>query len=308
VSRPPASRAEELAAAYLRNRPRLIGVAYAVLGTRAEAEDVVSECWLRLVSADEREPVLDVDAWSTVAVARRALDVLRSARLQRETYTGPWLPEPLFEDQPGISDPAERVTLDERVSFALMVVLETLTPAERTSWVLHDLFCLPFAEIAEVVGRSPAAVRQLAVRARAHVTAAAPRIDVDAAEHRRTVTAFFSAAAGGDLAGLLAVLDPSVVLTSDGGGRIRAAQRPVHGADRVARFLIGVTSKITPGQQAVPLVVNGGPGFMVLDGATAVLIGSITVQDGRVQRVDLVLTPDKLPRGPVLGVPDPGGA
>lgn len=306
MSPSPASREEELAAAYTRNRPRLIGVAYAVLGTRAEAEDVVSECWLRLVSADEREPVLDVDAWSTVVVARRALDVLRSARLQRETYIGPWLPEPLLEDQPGFSDPAERVTLDERVSFALMVVLETLTPAERTSWVLHDLFGLTFAEIAEVVGRSPAAVRQLAVRARAHVAAATPRIDVDAALHQRTVAAFFSAAAEGDLAGLLAVLDPTVVLTSDGGGRISATRRPVRGADRVARFLIGVTSKIAPGQRAVPSVVNGGPGFIVLDGTTVILIGSITVGDGRVQRVDLVLTPDKLPRGPVLGADSSG--
>ena len=305
---PPESREEELAAAYLRNRPRLIGVAYAVLGTRAEAEDVVSECWLRLVGADQRERVLDVDAWSTLVVARRALDVLRSARLQRETYTGPWLPEPLLEDQPGIDDPAERVTLDERVSFALMVVLETLTPAERTSWVLHDLFDMPFAEIAEVVGRTPAAVRQLAVRARAHVTAAAPRIEVDAALHRRTVAAFFSAAAEGDLAGLLAVLDPTVVLTSDGGGRISAARRPVHGADRVARFLIGVAGRITPGQRVLPRVVNGGPGFMVLDGSTAILIGSITVDGGRVQRVDLVLAPEKLPRGPIVDVPDGGGS
>ncbi|HST80493.1 MAG TPA: RNA polymerase sigma factor SigJ [Kineosporiaceae bacterium] len=304
---PGSNREEELAAAYTRNRSRLIGVAYAVLGTRAEAEDVVSDCWLRLVSADQRERVLDVDAWSTVVVARRALDVLRSARLQRETYTGPWLPEPLLEDQPGINDPAERVTLDERVSFALMVVLETLTPAERTSWVLHDLFGLTFAEIAEVVGRSPAAVRQLAVRARAHVTAAAPRIDVDTALHRRTVAAFFSAAAEGDLAGLLAVLDPTVVLTSDGGGQISAARRPIHGADRVARFLIGVSSRITPGQRAVPSAVNGGPGFMILDGASAILIGSITVDGGRVQRVDLVLAPDKLPRGPVVDVPDWGG-
>jgi RNA polymerase sigma-70 factor (ECF subfamily) len=307
VNVPASSREEELAAAYTRNRSRLIGVAYAVLGTRAEAEDVVSECWLRLVSADQQKPVLDVDAWSTVVVARRALDVLRSARLQRETYTGPWLPEPLLEDQPGINDPAERVTLDERVSFALMVVLETLTPAERTSWVLHDLFGLTFAEIAEVVGRTPAAVRQLAVRARTHVAAATPRVDVDGAHHRRAVAAFFRAAADGDLAGLLAVLDPAVVLTSDGGGRISAARRPVHGADRVARFLIGVASKITPGQRAVPRAVNGGPGFMILDGTTAVLIGSITVDCGRVQRVDLILAPDKLPRGPVLGAADWGG-
>ena len=153
-------RAEELAAAYSAVRPRLVGIAYAVLGTRAEAEDVVSDCWLRLAQADAREPVRDVAGWAVVAVSRRALDVLRSARVQRESYVGPWLPEPILDD------PADRVSLDERVSFALMVVLETLSPAERTAWVLHELFGMPFPEIAQVVGRSPAAVRQLELTAR----------------------------------------------------------------------------------------------------------------------------------------------
>jgi len=135
-------------------------------------------------------------------VSRWALDVLRSALVRREAYVGPWLPEPL------VGDPADRVTLDDRVGFALPVVLETLSPAERTAWVLHELFGMPFPNVARVVGRSPAAVRQLAVRARAHVAAGAPRLDVDAAEHRRTVEAFLGAATGGDLAGLLAVLEP----------------------------------------------------------------------------------------------------
>lgn len=281
--------ADELAAAYSAIRPRLVGIAYAVLGTRAEAEDVVSDCWLRLAEADAREPVRDVEGWAVVAVSRRALDVLRSARVRRESYVGPWLPEPI------VDDPADRVSLDERVSFALMVVLETLTPAERTAWVLHELFGMPFPEIATVVGRSPAAVRQLASRARAHVAAGAPRLDVDAADHRRTVDAFLAAAEGGDLAGLLAVLDPDVVLTSDGGGIATAARRPVLGADRVARVLLGVAHRQPVRHRHV--TVNGQPGFATTDPDGRLLaVCALTVGAGRVLRVDLVMTPAKLPR------------
>ena len=282
-------RAEELAAAYSAVRPRLVGIAYAVLGTRAEAEDVVSDCWLRLAHADAREPVRDVAGWAVVAVSRRALDVLRSARVQRESYIGPWLPEPILDD------PADRVSLDERVSFALMVVLETLSPAERTAWVLHELFGMPFPEIARVVGRSPAAVRQLASRARAHVAAGAPRLDVDAADHRRTVEAFLAATAGGDLAGLLAVLDPDVVLTSDGGGIALAARRPVLGADRVARLLLGAAHRQPVVHRAV--TINGQAGYATTDPDGRLLaVCALTVQDGRVVRVDLVMSPTKLPR------------
>jgi RNA polymerase sigma-70 factor, ECF subfamily len=282
-------RAEELAAAYSAVRPRLVGIAYAVLGTRAEAEDVVSDCWLRLAHADAREPVRDVAGWAVVAVSRRALDVLRSARVQRESYIGPWLPEPILDD------PADRVSLDERVSFALMVVLETLSPAERTAWVLHELFGMPFPEIARVVGRSPAAVRQLASRARAHVAAGAPRLDVDAADHRRTVEAFLAATAGGDLAGLLAVLDPDVMLTSDGGGSALAARRPVLGADRVARLLLGAAHRQPVVHRAV--TINGQPGYAATDPDGRLLaVCALTVRDGRVVRVDLVMSPAKLPR------------
>ena len=282
-------RAEELAAAYSAVRPRLVGIAYAVLGTRAEAEDVVSDCWLRLAHADAREPIRDVAGWAVVAVSRRALDVLRSARVQRESYIGPWLPEPILDD------PADRVSLDERVSFALMVVLETLSPAERTAWVLHELFGMPFPEIARVVGRSPAAVRQLASRARAHVAAGAPRLDVDAADHRRTVEAFLAATAGGDLAGLLAVLDPDVVLTSDGGGIALAARRPVLGADRVARLLLGAAHRQPVVHRAV--TINGQAGYATTDPDGRLLaVCALTVRDGRVVRVDLVMSPTKLPR------------
>lgn len=164
-----------LAAAYAEARPRLTRMAYAMLGSHAEAEDVVADCWLRLAAANAREPVRDVEGWAVVAVARGALDTLRSARSRRETYVGPWLPEPLLTAAGTAPDPADRVTLDESVSFALLVVLERLSPAERTAWVLHDLFRLEFPEVAEIVGRTPAAVRQLASRARRHVADGTPR-------------------------------------------------------------------------------------------------------------------------------------
>jgi RNA polymerase sigma-70 factor (ECF subfamily) len=303
------TRQDELAAEYTRIRPRLLRAAYALLGTWADAEDVVADSWLRLAASDQRDPVADVEAWAVVAVSRRALDVLRSARVQREAYVGPWLPEPLVERLPGpagpdaltasadLADPADRVTLDESVSYALMVVLETLTPAERTAFVLHDLFGVPFTEVAGVVGRGPAAVRQLATRARAHVRAGAPRMTVSSGEHQDTVDAFFRAAAGGDIAGLVAVLDPDVVVTSDGGGQAQAARRPVRGAERAARFLVGVAAKIRADQRVVPMTVNGGPGLALVDpDGTASLVGALTVAEGRILRVDLLVAPAKLAR------------
>ena len=289
-------RADELAAAYDAARPRLVRVAYAVLGSGSDAEDVVSDVWLRLVVADGRDPVLDVEAWSTTVVARAALDVLRSARSRREVYVGPWLPEPLVALEPMSPDPADRVTLDESVSFALLVVLESLSPAERTSWVLHELFGVPFAEVARVVGRSPDAVRQLASRARAHLAERAPRLDVDAAEHDEAVGAFLRAAAGGDLEALVATLDPDVVLTSDGGGEVSAARRPVHGADSVARFFLGIAARRVPGDDVDVRPVNGRTGLVLRHGDELTGVVSFTVADGRVVRVDFLRSPSKLLR------------
>ena len=287
------TRESDLADQFSRARARLIRVAYAVLGSTADAEDVVSDCWLRLCSADAREEIVDVDAWCTVTTARLALDLLRSARVRRETYVGPWLPEPLIGTA---VDPADRITLDESVSFALMVVLETLTPAERTTWVLHDLFAMPFNEVAEVVGRSPAAVRQLAARARAHVTAAAPRVTVTPDEHDAAVAAFAAAVAGGDLNALLQALDPAVVLTSDGGGAVSAARRPITGADKVSRFLFGIAGNVSEGQRLELVSVNGATGLALYTGERVDIVVSFTVRDGRIVRVDFVLAPDKLPR------------
>jgi len=276
---------DRLAAAYDAERPRLVRVAYAILGSHAEAEDVVADCWLRLVAADEREPVRDVAAWATVTVARAALDVLRSARVRRETYVGPWLPEPV------VGDLADQVSLDDSVRYALLVALERLTPAERTAWVLHDIFEMPFDEVADAVGRSPEAVRQLARRARQHVAAGTPRVTVDAGTHDRVVGAFLGAAAGGDLAGLVRLLDPSVVLTSDGGGVVNAARRPVLGPDRVARFFAGVAQK--DGQVEI-VDVNGRTGIAWrVDGRLHSVV-SFTVDGELITRIDIVLAPGKL--------------
>jgi RNA polymerase sigma-70 factor (ECF subfamily) len=281
--------AEALAAQFEEHRPRLVRVAYAILGSRAEAEDVVADTWLRLVAADDRDPVRDVLGWSTVAVSRAAIDVLRSARVRREAYVGPWLPEPDVQEP----DPADRVTLADTVRYALLVVLEQLSPAERTAWVLHDLFGMPFDDVARAVGRSPAAVRQLASRARRHVADGTPRVEVDQDTHERVVTAFVAAAGGGDVAGLVSLLDPDVVLTSDGGGVVSAARRPVHGPDHVARFMVGIVRKV-PDAALVPALVNGLPGLVgVVDGRRLVVV-SVTVDDGLVTRVDIVLAPDKL--------------
>lgn len=287
------ARTDELARAYAAARPRLTRVAYAVLGSTSDAEDVVSDGWLRLERADAREPIQDVEAWATVAVARLALDLLRSARVRRESYVGPWLPEPVVATS---DDPADHVTLDESVSFALMVVLETLTPAERTTWVLHDLFGLPFAEVADIVGRSPAAVRQLASRARIHVADRSPRLDVAPSEHDAAVAAFARATGTGDLTALLGVLDPDVVLTSDGGGHVSAARRPVRGADKVGRFVLGIAAKAKGGQRAAPVEVNGRTGLGLFDGDRLAGVVSITVQQAKIVRLDFVLAPEKLPR------------
>ncbi|GAA1526008.1 RNA polymerase sigma factor SigJ [Nocardioides humi] len=287
-----ADRQAALAVEYDALRPRMVRVAYAILGSRAEAEDVVADCWTRLVAADAREPVRDLTGWLTVAVARAATDVLRSARVRREEYVGPWLPEPFVSASE--ADPADRVTLDETVSYALAVVLESLSPAERTAWVLHDVFGMGFPEVAAVVGRTPAAVRQLAARARTHLAAQTPRFEVDRTAHEEVLGRFLAAAAGGDLSALLATLDPDVVLTSDGGGVVSSARRPVLGADRVARFLAGLVGKYV-GRVEVELVdANGAPAIGLREDGTLISLILLTVVGERATRVDILRAPAKL--------------
>lgn len=289
----PVARVQALAGEYDALRPRMVRVAYAILGSRTEAEDVVADCWTRLVEADAREPVRDLTGWLTVTVARAATDVLRSARVRREEYVGPWLPEP-FVAPSSEADPADRVTLDETVSYALAVVLESLSPAERTAWVLHDVFGMGFPEVADVVGRTPAAVRQLASRARTHLAAQPARFEVDRTTHEEVLGRFLAAAAGGDLAALLEVLDPDVVCTSDGGGAVNAARRPVHGADRVARFLVGLVAKYVGDVEVELVEANGAPAVALREDGVLTSLLVLTVVGGRATRVDLLRAPAKL--------------
>lgn len=287
---------DDLAHGFDQIRPRLIRVAYAMVGSRAEAEDVVADTWLRLANAHDRGSIDDVEGWCVVAVSRRAMNVLRSARVQREAYTGPWLPEPLIATLPDNGpDPADRVTLDESLQYALLVVLETLSPAERTAWVLHDVFGMPFPEIADVVGRTPGAVRQLAARARRHVRAGKPRVQVDRDAQENVLRAFLHASRTGDLETLIGMLDHSVTLTSDGAGEVTAARRPVVGADKVARFFLGVAERYGPQHHFTLIDVNGAPGLAITHDGHPTAVLSLTVDEGIIQRIDMVLAPNKLP-------------
>jgi RNA polymerase sigma-70 factor (ECF subfamily) len=271
-------------------RPRLLRLAYSELGDVGEAEDVVQEAWLRLERSDA-ETIRNLDAWLTTVVARLALDRLQSARARRETYVGPWLPEPLLSAD---EDPADRVTLDESVSYALLTVLEQLSPAERTAFVLHDVFDLPFADIADDVGRTPEAVRQLASRARRHVKRESPRFAASRDEHDRAVRAFAQAIAEGNLEGLVAALDPDVVWTSDGGGRAAASRTPLRGQTRVARAWAALSRRSA--DAPTEIILNGRLGLVLpsSDGHRAAL--SFVVSDGRITRIDAVRNPDKLRR------------
>lgn len=284
-----------VAARFAQARPRLLRLAYIELGDVGEAEDVVQEAWLRLQGADA-EAIENLDGWLTTVVGRLALDRLRSARARRETYVGPWLPEPLAsEDALPSEDPADRVTLDETVSFALLTVLEQLSPAERTAFVLHDVFDVPFGDVAAVVGRTPEAVRQLASRARRQVQRERPRFATSRVDHDRAVRAFAQAVAEGDLEGLVAVLDPDVVWTSDGGGRATASRRPLLGGARVARAWAAL-SRRSP-REPVERTLNGQLGLVIAsgDGHRAAL-SFVVGDDGRITRIDAVRNPDKLQR------------
>lgn len=275
-----------------RHRRLLFTVAYQMLGSVAEAEDVVQDAWLRWSAAD-RGDVADPRAYLIRVASRLALDRLDSARVRRETYVGPWLPEPLLTST---TDPADEAELGEQVSLALLVVLETLSPAERAVFVLREVFALPAADVAAALDRSEPAVRQLAHRAREHVAARRPRFDADRAAQQEVTERFLAACAGGDLGALLATLAPGAVLVSDGGGRAKAALRPITGPDKVARFLLAIASEglVIPGLRVELADVNGTPGVAAWVGGDPFLALSLVVADGRVEHVLIVRNPDKL--------------
>ncbi|GAA5151791.1 RNA polymerase sigma factor SigJ [Microbacterium pseudoresistens] len=290
---------DAMQAEVLGERRHLVSLAFRMLGTVAEAEDAVQETYIRWyrLSPHERDAIEVPRAWLTRVASRVCLNVLDSARRRRERYVGPWLPEPVpayaFPATSSTAeDPLERVTLDESISMALLVVLEAMTPAERVSFVLHDVFAMPFDEIAGIVGRTPAACRQLATSARRRVQQSRTH-RVSRAEHDEVVGAFATAARTGDLAGLVAVLDPDVVLRSDGGGIVTAARKPVLGADRVARFLLGALQK-NPTAAVLDQETPDGLGFALWDEGRIIGVVTLEVAAGLVTDVRLMMNPDKL--------------
>ncbi|HEY3685015.1 MAG TPA: RNA polymerase sigma factor SigJ [Streptosporangiaceae bacterium] len=281
-------------AAWRAHHKVLIDVAYRLLGSVSEAEDAVSEGFARL-ARENVAAIDDVRGWLVVVVSRVCLDQLGSARKRREAYVGTWLPEPVLTGDD--ADPAERITLDDSVRMALLVVLERMAPAERVAFVLHDVFQYDFAEIAEIVGRSSAACRQLASRGRRRVRAEPGAVfDVDPAREEAVARRFLAAAAGGDAEGLLRLLDPDVVLRADGGGLVVAPHRPVTGAEPIVK-IIARGFRQYPGMSAVYGRLNGGPGMAVYDAdGTLITVAALTVRDGRIHAVDLIANPEKLAR------------
>jgi RNA polymerase sigma-70 factor, ECF subfamily len=267
-----------------RNRRHLEAVAYRMLGSRSEAEDAVQEAWLRL-SRSDTEAVENLAGWLTTVVARVSLDMLRSRRARREDYVA--LPEPIVTIEDG---PADEAVLADSVGLALLVVLDTLTPAERLAFVLHDMFGVTFDEIAAILDRSEAATRQLASRARRRVRGATPRTDPNLREQRRVVDAFLAAARAGDFEGLIQVLDPDVVFRADRGPR--GARIPITGAAAVAETILGRGGRFAP--HARPAIVNGNAGVIVVPGKKPIAVVSFSVADGRIVEIDLVADPAKL--------------
>jgi RNA polymerase sigma-70 factor (ECF subfamily) len=276
------------------HRPVLTGVAYRMLGRIADAEDVVQEAWLRW-SAQERDDVREPRGYLVRTTTRLAIDRLRHVQSRRESYVGPWLPEPIATDfGPSVPDTAERAVLADSVSLAVLVVLESLSPLERAVFVLREAFGFPYAEIAATLDKSEAAVRQLAGRARKHVDERRHRYDVDPAECRDLTERFLSAAAGGDLAGLLSLLAPDVRLVGDSGGKSKAPLRVIESADKVGRFLVAVAREPIPDVEVRLVEINGAPALVVLSGGKPDTVLQVEVLDGRIQCVYIVRNPDKL--------------
>ena len=272
-------------------RPHLRAVAYRMLGSVSEADDAVQEAWLRLSGADTRA-VENLRAWLTAVVARVCLDFLRSRRARREDYVGDELPEPVVT-LPQENGPEDEAILADSVGLALLVVLDTLTPAERLAFVLHDMFGLPFEEIAPIVDRTPAATRQLASRARRRVRGATPKQEPDVKQQRRVVNAFLAAARGGDFEALVAVLDPDVVFRADRGRLAFAGSLPVvTGAAAVAEQVLARAP--TFARFARPAIVNGAAGLIVVPRDRTIAVLGFAISQGRIVELDLVADPDKL--------------
>lgn len=271
-------------------RARLSAIAYRMLGSSADAEDVVQEAYLRWRDRTERE-VSSPSSYLTTIVVRLCIDELRSARARRESYVGPWLPEPLLVAD---NEPAAAAELADSLSLAFLVLLEELAPVERAAFLLHDVFDYDYAEIAAMLGRAEPACRQLVSRARRRVGERRRRFDADERAGRELATRFLAACGEGDFEGLMSLLSEDAVLWTDGGGKVKAARRPIHGARKVARFLIAIAKDIPPDVEFREAVVNGQPGYLFVEGGVVTTTVSFDVADGRIVGVTAVLNPDKL--------------
>src|SRR5215213_6378646 len=280
----------ELADRFEANRTHLRAVAYRMLGSVSEADDAVQESWLRLSRADVSR-VENLGGWLTTVVARVSLDMLRSRNARREQPLETRVPEPIVSNDTG-ADPEHAMLLADSVGLALLVVLETLSPAERLAFVLHDMFGVPFDEIAPIVNREPAAARQLASRARRRVRGGAPVPDVDVARQRTVVDAFLAAARQGDFDALVAVLDPDVVFRLDRGALRPGAAREVQGAQAVAEYVLTHAARLA--RFARPALVNGAAGVVVASGDRPLAVAGFTVAGGRIAGIDLLADPGRL--------------
>jgi RNA polymerase sigma factor (sigma-70 family) len=295
---------DQTLSAIMSERRQLINLAYRLLGSLTEAEDAVQETYTRwyAMSAEQRQAIESPGGWLTTVASRICLDLLGSARARRELYVGEWLPEPLptSAEQPvaAAADPADRVTLDESVTMAFLVVLETMTPAERVAFVLHDVFRYPFTDVAEIVGRTPAACRQLASSARRRVRASRPT--ATPAAQRATAVAnaaivrdFKAAWEAKDISALIGLLDPGATAVADGGGLVSAALRPIEGGEQVARYLAGIVGRLAR-LTITARTVNGQPGLVAeLDGAV-VTVFAFDIAADKITRIWIIRNPNKL--------------
>jgi RNA polymerase sigma-70 factor (ECF subfamily) len=287
------SESDFVAEEFERSRAHLRAVAYRMLGSISDADDAVQEAWLRL-NRSERETIANLPAWLTTVVARVSLDMLRSRKARREDYAGSWLPEPVVDIEDGLANPEYEALLADSVGLALLVVLDSLGPGERLAFVLHDMFAVPFSDIAPIVGTTPAAARQLASRARRRVRGAAPAQRADVATQRQLVEAFLKASREGDFEGLVAVLDPDAVFRIDVGGSGPNARGPLRGAEAVARQVLERGRPFARFARAA--MVNGAPGVVVAPGGRPMAVVGFTTAGGRIVAIDLIADPAKLGR------------